>query len=87
MIKYDDLPLLLTVTEVQKLLRIGRGKAYDMIRSKEIPSKKLRGAIRIPRDTLLRMIEQEQQQEPQQEISETGAKLHSVPLAKGGKKY
>jgi excisionase family DNA binding protein len=86
MIKYDDLPLLLTVTEVQKLLRIGRGKAYDMIRSKEIPSKKLRGAIRIPRDTLLRMIEQEQQ-EPQQEIPETGAKLHSVPLAKGGKKY
>ncbi len=80
----DELPPLLTVAEVQKLLRIGRGKAYDMIRAKEIPSKKLRGAIRILRDPLLRMLEQEL--EPQQETPDTGAKLHPVPPPKEGKK-
>jgi excisionase family DNA binding protein len=78
MINIDDFPALLTESEVQKLLRIGRGKAYDMIRAKEIPSRKLRGAIRIPRDELLRMLEQE----PQQETRNSGAKLNTVPPAK-----
>lgn len=32
MINVEDFPPLLTVPEVQQLLRIGRGKAYDMIR-------------------------------------------------------
>ena len=80
MINVEDFPPLLTVSEVQQLLRIGRGKAYDMIRAREIPSRKFRGAIRIPRDELFRMLEQD----PQQESSDPEAKLHSVPPAKGG---
>ncbi len=80
-IDLEDFPPLLTVAEVQKLLRIGRGKAYDMIRAKEIPSKKFRGAIRIPRDELLRMLEQDSQQES----SDSGANIHSVPPPKEGK--
>jgi hypothetical protein len=43
MINVEDFPPLLTVSEVQQLLRIGRGKAYDMIRTKEIPLKKVQG--------------------------------------------
>ena len=75
MINVEDFPPLLTVSEVQQLLRIGRGKAYDMIRAKEIPSRKFRGAIRIPGDELLRMLEQD----PQQESSNPGANITPCP--------
>jgi excisionase family DNA binding protein len=54
----DDLPLLLTVADIKRILRIGRGKAYAMIKAREIPSIKLGGSIRIPRDALLRSLEQ-----------------------------
>jgi excisionase family DNA binding protein len=74
------IPLLLTVAETQKLLRLGRGKTYALIRSKEIPSVRLGGAIRIPRDALLHVICQQQQEFP-----DTGAKLYSVPPPKEGK--
>jgi excisionase family DNA binding protein len=74
------IPLLLTVAEAQKLLRLGRGKTYALIRSKEIPSVRLGGAIRIPRDALLHMFYQQEQDFPG-----TGAKLYSVPPPKEGK--
>ncbi len=79
MIDINDLPLLLTIGEARKLLRIGRGKAYDMARQGEIPAIRLRGEIRIPRDQLLRMIL------PQQEIPDVGAKLASVPRVEEAK--
>jgi excisionase family DNA binding protein len=50
---HEELPLLLTVADVQKILRLGRSKTYEMIKSNEIPSIKLGGSIRIPRDRLL----------------------------------
>jgi|GEM_PF-2828058 excisionase family DNA binding protein len=80
MINHDDIPLLLTVTETQKLLRLGRGKTYALIRSNEIPSIRLGGAIRIPRGALLRMLEQ-------QEFANARANVYSVPPAKEAKKF
>lgn len=74
------IPLLLTVAEVQKLLRLGRGKTYALIRSKEIPSVRLGSAIRIPRDALLNMFSQQVQDFPG-----TGANVYSVPPPKEGK--
>jgi excisionase family DNA binding protein len=66
------IPMLLTVAEVQKLLRLGRGKTYALIRANKIPSIRLGGAIRIPRDALLHML---------QEIPSPVANLHLVPWA------
>jgi excisionase family DNA binding protein len=89
MINFQDYPPLLTVAELQKLLRIGRGKAYDMIRDEEVPAYKLRGAIRIPRDELLHTLEQQresQRENARQENADTRTKLAVVPLAKGGEK-
>lgn len=42
-------PSFLTVAEVQKILRISRGKAYELVKTGEIPSTKIGDSIRIPR--------------------------------------
>ncbi len=84
MINFSDYPPLLKVAEAQKLLRVGRGKVYDMIRAREIPAYRLRGAIRIPRDVLLDMLEQQQDGPWEQEKAPDMANIYSVPLAKGG---
>jgi len=59
MINLADYPPIMTVAQTMKLLNIGRGKVYDMIKAKEIPSYRLRGSLRIPRDELLQKLEQQ----------------------------
>ncbi|GHC52302.1 helix-turn-helix domain-containing protein [Streptomyces cinnamoneus] len=46
------LPELLTVPEVMALLRLGRSKVYDLIRSRRLASIKVDGARRIPTDAV-----------------------------------
>lgn len=53
----DALPDLLTVPEVAIFLRIGRGKAYLLVRSGAVPSLTLGRSLRIPKQALEHMIE------------------------------
>ncbi len=53
--RFDDLPDLLTVPEVATLLRIGRGKAYSLVRQGDLPSLKLGRTLRIPKSAVERL--------------------------------
>lgn len=57
----QDLPDLLTVDEVARVLRIGRGKAYLLVRAGELPSIKLGHALRIPKIAVARLLERRAQ--------------------------
>ena len=50
---FSHYPDLLSVNDVRHALRIGRTKAYEMIKSGEIQSIKIGNAIRIPKISLL----------------------------------
>ena len=50
-------PLTHTVEETAKLLRIGRNRAYEAVRSGEIPSIRIGKRILVPRVALERMLE------------------------------
>lgn len=50
-----DLPDLLTVPEVAALLRIGRGKAYALVRRGNLPSVKLGRTLRVPKAAIERL--------------------------------
>jgi len=47
---WDNLPLLLRVHDVQKILNISRGKTYELVNSKDFPVIKIGRCLRIPRD-------------------------------------
>lgn len=49
----QDLPPILTVPEVARVLRIGRNRAYRLVREKKIPAFHLGRSPRIPRDALV----------------------------------
>ncbi|WP_338833986.1 hypothetical protein MHLNE_03570 [Moorella humiferrea] len=53
----DDLPPVLTVPEVARLLRIGRAAAYELANRKDFPTIRVGRTIRIPREPLLRWME------------------------------
>lgn len=55
--RLDDLPDLITVPEFAAAFRIGRGKAYLLVRSGTVPSITLGRSRRIPKQALQRMIE------------------------------
>jgi len=50
-------PLVLTPIEAAKLLRIGRGTAYEQIRCGTIPSIRMGRRILVPRAALMQMLE------------------------------
>jgi excisionase family DNA binding protein len=52
-----DLPLVLTVPEAARALRISRGSAYEAVRSGELPSVRIGHSIRVPRHALLDLLE------------------------------
>ena len=56
---YDDLPLTLTVPEVGEVLGISRAKAYDLARSEGFPSMRIGTRILVPRDKLIRGIDEQ----------------------------
>jgi excisionase family DNA binding protein len=45
-------PVLLTVEEAARLLRISRGKAYSMATSGELPTVRMGRSVRVRRDRL-----------------------------------
>lgn len=56
---YGDLPLTLTVPEVGEALGISRAKAYDLVRSEGFPSMRIGTRILVPRDKLIRWIDEQ----------------------------
>lgn len=56
---YDDLPLTLTVPEVGGVLGLSRAKAYDLVRREGFPSMRIGTRILVPRDKLIRWIDEQ----------------------------
>ena len=56
---YDDLPLMLSVPDIAKVLGISRAGAYDLVHSREFPSMKIGNRIIVPKDKFLRWIEKQ----------------------------
>ena len=56
---YDDLPLTLTVPEVGEVLGLSRAKAYDLARSEGFPSMRIGTRILVPRNKLIRWIDEQ----------------------------
>lgn len=54
----DDLPLLLTVEEAARVLRIGRNGAYAAVSDGVLPAIRIGRRIRIPRAALAALIHQ-----------------------------
>ena len=55
----EDLPLVLTVKQVQEVLRIAKPNAYNLAHQKDFPSIRVGRAIRVPRDAFLRWLEKQ----------------------------
>ena len=52
-----QMPLLLTVRDVEAALQLGRTRTYELVRSGELPVIRLGRIVRVPRDELERWIE------------------------------
>ena len=52
----EDIPTILTVKDLQRLLRVSINTAYGLIRSGEIRAKTVGRQLRIPRSEFLRYI-------------------------------
>ena len=57
----ENLPLLLTVSDLSSVLRIGRNAAYQLVRDGSIQSIRVGRSIRIPRNALIQFVERTQQ--------------------------
>lgn len=57
----DDLsepsPLLLRVEQVAELLSVGRSRVYDLMRTGELPSVRIRATRRVPRSAVLAYVD------------------------------
>ena len=51
-----DLPAVLTVEEMARVMRLSRGSAYEAVRTGAIPSIRIGRTIRIPRAALLALL-------------------------------
>lgn len=49
----ENLPNILTIQDVQKILRIGRCQAYELAKRPDFPKLPINKPIRIPRDAFL----------------------------------
>lgn len=52
-----DFPLILNVSDIQQILRVGRVKAYEITKRKDFPAIKDGNRILIPRDAFFRWVE------------------------------
>jgi excisionase family DNA binding protein len=55
----------LTIRDVQEYLNISKSSAYELVHSKDFPSCRLGGSIRIPRDAFLAWVEMKTSISPQ----------------------
>lgn len=56
--KIEDLPLVLTVSDVSKVLGIGKNTTYDLIRNGAIKSVRVGRQIRVPKSAFLEFLGQ-----------------------------
>lgn len=56
---FDDLPLTLRVEELMPIFGIGRNTAYELIRCEKIHSIRIGKQLRIPKDTVLDFLAQQ----------------------------
>ena len=49
---YEQLPLFLTVSELSKVLKVGRSTAYELVRSASIRSYRAGTQYRIPKEAI-----------------------------------
>jgi excisionase family DNA binding protein len=54
---HAELPLVLTIADVQKVLGVSRVTAYELAHQENFPVIRIGRAIRIPRDGLIRWLE------------------------------
>jgi len=59
----EQLPIVLTVKDIQRLLRISRAKAYDLTHKAGFPCVRIGRTIRIPRDAFLAWLTAQASQE------------------------
>ena len=50
---FDEMPLFLDVTEVSRLLKIGRNSAYNVFNSARFPKIEIAGQYRVRKDDLM----------------------------------
>ena len=50
---YDELPLMLSVNQVAKVLGISRTSAYDLVKEKDFPSITIASRIVVPKEELI----------------------------------
>ena len=50
---YDKLPLMLSVSQVAKVLGISRTSAYDLVKEKDFPSLTIGARIVVPKEELV----------------------------------
>ena len=55
---YDELPLMLSVSQVADVLGIGRTNAYELVKEKDFPSLNIGSRIVVPKDKLIQWIEE-----------------------------
>lgn len=53
---FENLPLVLRIDDLMKLLGIGRNSAYDLVHSNQIRVIRIGRQIRIPRDEVIRFL-------------------------------
>ena len=70
----ESLPLVLTVAETSKALRLGRTATYDAVRLGAIPHLTVGRRILVPRSALLRMLNSVEQPRRDPQTAEEGAK-------------
>ena len=56
---YSDLPLMLSVPEVGKVLGISRAGAYELVSSAGFPHMKIGNRILVPKDKFLKWIDEQ----------------------------
>ena len=78
----SDQPLVLTVEEAARALRIGRGAAYEAVRQGSIPAVRIGRTLRIPRHGLLALLgEQDPPTNGDAPVDETRATQEAVTAA------
>ena len=48
----NEYPDVLTVQDIQKIFRVGKNRAYDLVKTKAIPSIRIGGTYRISKDAV-----------------------------------
>jgi excisionase family DNA binding protein len=55
-----ELPVVLTVEQVQKILGLSRPKTYELVHTKGFPRVQIGRSIRVPREALLQWLAEQQ---------------------------